>query len=185
MKIHKTADVSPMAKIGKSTQIWHHAQVRENVKIGTNCTIAKGVYIDKECKIGNHVKIQNYASLYHLTVIEDEVFIGPYVCTTNDKIPRATTPEGKLKNDKDWKAYTTTIKKGASLGAGTIVLPGITIGEYVLVGAGSLITKDIPSHSLVYGSPVKLKGFVCKCGNLLSKGTKKPKVFLCDDCQKL
>lgn len=185
MKIHPTADVSPLAIIGKGTQIWHHAQIRENVRIGTNCIIAKGVYIDKGTKIGNNVKIQNYASLYHLTVLENGVFIGPYVCITNDKLPRATTPQGKLKTDKDWKAYTTKIKIGASLGAGTIVLPGITVGEFALVGAGSLVTKNIPSHSLVYGSPAKFQGYVCKCGNLLSKGSKKPKVLLCNNCQKL
>lgn len=183
--IHPTAEVSSSTDIGENTKIWHNAQIRENTKIGSNCIIAKGVYIDTGTKIGNNVKIQNYASVYHFTIIEDGVFIGPYVCTTNDKLPRAITPNGKLKTDDDWEVNKTIIKKGASLGAGSIILPGITIGEYALVGAGSLVTKDILAHSLMYGSPAKLQGFVCKCGKLLTKHKRKPKILICNDCQKL
>lgn len=183
--IHPTADVSKQAEIGESTSIWNDAQIREDAKIGQSCTIAKGVYIDKGVKVGDKVKVQNYASLFHQAIIEDEVFIGPYVCLTNDLLPRSTTSSGELKKDADWENQATTIKKGASLGAGTIVLPGIEIGEYALVGAGSLVTKDIPSHALVYGSPAKLQGYVCRCGKILTREEKKPDVLLCPDCQKL
>lgn len=185
--IHPTADVSSSTDIGENTKIWHNAQTRENVKIGSNCIISKGVYIDKDTKIGNNVKIQNYASLFDFTIIEDGVFIGPYVCITNDKLPRAITPNGKLKTEDDWEVNKTIIKKGSSLGAGSIILPGLTIGEYALVGAGSLVTKDVLAHSLMYGSPAELQGFVCKCGKLLTKDKdkRKPKILICDDCQKL
>lgn len=183
--IHPTAAVSSSANIGKNTKIWHHAQIRENTKIGSNCIIAKGVYIDIDTKIGNNVKIQNYASLYHYTVLEDDTFIGPYVCTTNDLLPRSVAPEGKLKRDQDWKAHKTIIKKGASIGAGTIILPGLEIGEYALIGAGSLLTENVLPHALMYGVPAKLQGFVCKCGTILTKSKVEPKILICRDCQKL
>ncbi len=183
--IHPTAEVSSSAKIGGNTKIWHNAQIRKNTKIGSNCIIAKGVYIDCDTKIGNNVKIQNYASLYHYTILEDDTFIGPYVCITNDLHPRSVTPKGKLKGNHDWKVQKTIIKRGASIGAGTIILPGLEIGEYALVGAASLLTEHIQPHALMYGSPAKLKGFVCKCGAILTKRKVAPKVLICRDCQTL
>lgn len=155
IKIHPTAEVSPKAKIGQGTLIWHQAQVREGVVIGKNCILGKGVYIDFDVKIGNNVKIQNYVSVYHGATIEDGVFLGPYVCITNDKYPRAINPNGSLKKESDWEVGKTLIKQGASLGAGSIILPGITIGKWAMVGAGSVVTKDIPDFGLVYGSPAK------------------------------
>lgn len=183
MTIHSTAYVSKDVKIGKGTLIWHHAQIRERVVVGSNCVIAKGVYLDKDIQLGNNVRIQNYASLYHFTIVEDDVFIGPYVCITNDKIPRAASPAGKPKKYGEWEIGKTVIKKGASLGAGTIVLPGLTIGKYALIGAGSLVTKNILPQTLVYGSPAKIEGYVCKCGTIISKGKVKPKVLFCEKCK--
>lgn len=182
MKIHSTAEVSPKAKLGKHTQVWHQAQIRENVKIGENCNIGKGVYIDKEVYIGNNVKIQNYASLYHGTTVEDGVFIGPYVCITNDLLPRAITPDGKVKSDKDWIEGKSIIRYGASLGAGTILTPNVEIGEFAMIGAGSLVSNNIPSHALAYGHPAKVKGYVCKCGTTISGGKRKPTILQCKLC---
>lgn len=176
VNIDKSADVSKKAKIGKGTKIWHQAQIRENAKIGRECVIGKGVYIDKGVVVGDRVRIQNYASLYHYCAIKDDVFIGPYVCLTNDLRPRT---------EKDWKAGTTIIKKGASLGAGAIILPNITIGEYAMIGAGSVVTKDVPSHVLVFGIPAKLRGFVCKCGNTLNSNQKRPASLVCKNCKEL
>ena len=167
--IHPTADISKKAKIGQNTKIWHEAQVREDAEIGSNCIIGKGVYIDKGVKIGNNVKIQNRASIYHGASIEDGAFIGPHVCLTNDKHPRAITPEGSLKTDDDWVVSKILVKKGASIGAGSVILPGIQIGEFAMIGAGSVVTEDIPGYALAYGNPARLKGFVCKCGNKTSK----------------
>ena len=162
--IHGTADVSKAAKIGGNTKIWNWVQIRENVAIGSNCIISKGVYIDQNVKVGNNVKIQNNVSLYQGVEIQDGVFIGPHVCFTNDKIPRAINTDRTLKNASDWNVLKTVVKKGASLGANSTVLPGLTIGEFALVGSGSVITKDVPNYALVLGNPAKLFGYVCKCG---------------------
>lgn len=182
--LHPTADLSKQVSVGKNTKIWHEAQIRENVKIGANCVIGKGVYIDKETSIGDNVKIQNYACIYHKAVLEDGVFIGPHVCLTNDRLPRAVTPDLKLKGDNDWKAGKTIVKKGASIGTGTIVLPNIRIGEFTMTGAGSIVTNNVPKQALVFGTPAKVKGFVCKCGEVLTRKSKRPKQMVCKKCRK-
>ena len=164
VKIHPTAEVSDKAQIGEGTQVWNQAQIREGVKIGRNCTISKNAYIDFNVEIGSNVKIQNNASVYHGVTIEDSVFIGPHVCLINDKTPRAINPDGSLKSKSDWEASETRIKKGASIGAGSVILPRIIIGEFAMVGAGSVVTKDVPDYGLVYGNPAKLSGHVDKSG---------------------
>jgi acetyltransferase-like isoleucine patch superfamily enzyme len=166
---HPTAFVSDSAHIGEGTQIWHNAQVREGASIGKNCILGKGVYVDKDVSIGNNVKIQNYVSVFHGVSIEDGVFIGPHVCFTNDPRPRAINVDGTLKADEDWHLEKTLIKKGASVGANATILCGITIGEWALVGAGSVVTRDVPAYGLVYGNPAKLHKFVCPCGASLAK----------------
>ena len=152
--IHPTAIVETN-KIGKNTKIWHFAHVRENTEIGENCIIGKDVYIDKNVKIGNNCKIQNFATVYDGVEIEDDVFIGPHVCFTNDLYPRAKG---------EWKIVKTIVKKGASIGANSTVICGITIGENSMIGAGSVVTKDVPNNALVYGNPAVIKGYVCRCG---------------------
>lgn len=169
VKIHSTAEVSDAARIGKGTRIWHHSQVRENARIGRDCVISKNVYIDFGVNIGNKVKIQNNVSVYHGVTIEDCAFIGPHVCFTNDKIPRAVNPDETVKGGGDWEPSETVIKKGASIGANSTILSGITIGEWALVGAGSLVTKDVPDYALVCGTPAKIVGYVCKCGKKLDE----------------
>jgi len=155
--------ISEKAKIGSSTKIWHFVQIREGAVIGDNCIISKGAYIDFDVKIGNNVKIQNNASIYHGSTIEDGVFIGPHACLTNDKNPRAVNPDGSLKSASDWEVSPIHIKKGASIGAGAIVLPGAKVGEFALVGAGAIVTKNIPDYAIVLGNPAKLIGYTCKC----------------------
>jgi len=152
--------------------------------IGKNCILGKGVYVDFGVRIGSNVKIQNYASVYHSSIIEDGVFIGPDVSLLNDKIPRAVNPDGSLKGKSDWEVSETRIKKGASIGAGSVVLPGVTVGCWAMVGAGSVVTKDVPDQGLVYGNPAKLEGFVCKCGKKLkTRSCKKETELICDECQ--
>jgi len=167
-RIHETADVSPRAQIGEGTVIWHQTQVREGASIGDNCILGKGVYIDSDVVIGARVKIQNYACIYHGARVEDGVFIGPHACIINDKYPRAVSPEGRLKTAADWEVGQVLVREGASLGAMSVVLPGVTIGRFAMVGAGSVVTADVPDHGLVMGNPACLKGFVCRCGRRLA-----------------
>lgn len=164
IRIHPTAEVSDKATIGEGTSIWNHAQVRENATLGQNCVLSKGVYIDFGVSIGNNVKIQNYVSVYHGVTIKDGVFVGPHVCFTNDLVPRAVNPDGSLKDADDWALSETLIEKGAALGANSTIMCGITIGQWALIGSGSVVTHDVPAHGLVWGNPARLHGFVCKCG---------------------
>ena len=165
--VHETASVSNKASIGSGTKIWNYAQVREDSVIGENCIISSFVYIDLGVKIGNNVKIQNRVSVYHGVTIEDGVFVGPHVCFTNDKVPRAVNPDLSLKTGSDWEVSKTVVERGASIGAHSVILPGVTIGEWAMIGSGSVVTKDVPPHALVFGNPARIKGFVCKCGRKL------------------
>jgi UDP-2-acetamido-3-amino-2,3-dideoxy-glucuronate N-acetyltransferase len=172
--IHPSADVSGKALIGEGSTVWHQAQVREEAQIGQNCIIGKGVYIDTGVKIGDNVKIQNYVSIYHGVVLEDGVFVGPHVCFTNDLVPRAINPDGSIKDADDWVLVGTLVCQGASLGANSTIVCGVTIGAWALVGAGSVITHSIPAHALVWGNPAFMRGFVCRCGHRLSVKEAKP-----------
>jgi UDP-2-acetamido-3-amino-2,3-dideoxy-glucuronate N-acetyltransferase len=165
---HSSADVSPEAMIGAGTRIWHEAQIREGATLGRECIVGKGVYIDFGVRIGNAVKIQNRASIYHGTTIEDGVFIGPHVVFANDMRPRAINPDGAPKTDDDWGVGETVVRYGASLGAGSIILPGIDIGRFALVGAGAVVTKDVPAHAIVIGNPARMVGYACACASKLT-----------------
>ena len=175
---HPTAVVESEA-IGEGTKIWHFAHVRAGAKIGGNCVVGKSVYIDEAVEIGNGVKIQNFVSVYKGVKIEDDVLIGPAVTFTNDLYPRAFS----------WgedKITPTVVKKGASIGANSTIVCGVTIGEYAMIGAGAVVTKDIPEYGFVLGNPARLKGFVCRCGRKLQDKEKdREKVILkCPRCGK-
>ena len=169
IKIHPTADVSDRAVIGAGTSVWHQAHVREGARIGEDCTIGKGVYIGADVRIGNRVKIQNYVSVYEGLTIADGVMVGPHVCFTNDLLPRAVNPDGSLKSADDWQLTETYIGEGAGLGANATIRCGIRIGAWAMVGAGSVVTRDVPDHGLVYGNPARLRGFVCRHGARLEQ----------------
>ncbi|MCC7571867.1 MAG: N-acetyltransferase [Candidatus Methanofastidiosum sp.] len=175
--VHETAEISKDAIIGKNTKIWHQSQIREGAKIGENCIISKCVYIDFDVKIGNNVKIQNGVSVYHGVEVEDDVFLGPHMTFTNDLYPRAF--------NSNWELVKTLVKKGASIGANATIICGTIIGEYAMVGSGSVVTKNVPPYGLVFGNPAKLNGFVCKCGRKAVKvGEEKDKVIMeCTVCK--
>lgn len=154
--VHETAEVSESAVIGSGTKIWNQAQVRNDAVLGENCVISKNVYIDEHVKIGNRVKIQNNVNVYHGVTVEDDVFLGPSMTFTNDMYPRAFHAE--------WKITETLVKKGASIGANAVIRCGVIIGEYAMVAAGSVVTKDVPAHALVAGNPARRTGWVCRCG---------------------
>ncbi len=174
--IHPSAHVSQDAEIGEGTKIWHEAQVREEAKIGRNCILGKCVYIGRGVHIGNNVKIENRASIFQGVYIEDDVFIGPHVVFTNDLRPRAF--------NQSWQIIKTYVRKGASIGANSTIICGIEIGEYAMIGAGSVVTKDVPPYALVYGNPARVKGFVCKCGDKLTYVNKHEQYVLmkCEKC---
>ena len=184
--MHPTAEVSSEAEIGSGTRIWRQAHIREHAHIGDTCNIGKGVYIDAGVRIGSNVKIQNHVSVFEGVTLEDGVFVGPHVCFTNDLAPRAITPDGKLKSADDWKITPTLVKYGASIGAGAIVICGITIGEFALVGAGSVITRDVPPHALVFGNPARQHGYVCHCANRLANVQTQGGILIgwCENCGK-
>jgi len=181
--VHPTAEVSPDAQIGEGTRIWHQAQVRERVRIGRDCIIGKGGYLDAGVVIGDKVKIQNGAYLYRDLVIEDGVFIGPGVCFTNDVFPRAINPDGSLKREGDWQFGQTIVRYGASIGAGAIVLPGVEIGRFAMIGASAVVTRDVRAQALVYGVPAKQHGWVCECGRRLA-WKEAEAVWFCNRCAK-
>lgn len=169
--IHPSAHVSEKAKIGKGTKIWINVQIREDAIIGADCIISKDVYIDHAVHIGDRCKVQNSVSVYDGVTIEDEVFVGPNVSFTNDKIPRAFNAE--------WKITPTLVEKGASIGANATIVCGIVIGSYSMVAAGSVVAKTVPPHALVMGNPARVVGYVCECGARLDENS------CCPSCGKL
>jgi acetyltransferase-like isoleucine patch superfamily enzyme len=165
--VHPTADVEDGADIGQGTTIWRHTHVRSDVVIGDECVIGAHVYVDKEVVIGNRVKVQNEAMLFGPARIADGCFIGPGVCLTNDRVPRAVNPDGTPKDRDDWEAKGVVLEEGASVGAMATVLSGIRIGAWAMVGAGAVVSRDVQDHSLVVGVPATVIGQVCKCGERL------------------
>ena len=163
---HPTAEVSPAAQIGAGTKIWNHAQVREGARIGEGRVISKNVYIDANVKVGSRVKIQNNVNVYHGVTVEDDVFLGPSMTFTNDRFPRAFS--------EDWEVAPTLVGHGASIGANATIRCGVTIGEYAMVGAGSVVTRDVPAYALVAGNPARQIGSVCKCGRKLDENRRCP-----------
>lgn len=156
---HPTAVVES-EQIGEGTKIWHFAHVRQGSRIGKNCNIGKSVYIDVDASIGDNVKIQNFVSVYKGVTIEDDVFVGPSATFTNDLYPRAFIWDEE-------HVVPTRVRMGASIGANSTIICGVTIGEYALVGAGSVVVDDVPSFSLVLGNPAKRRGWACYCGRRL------------------
>jgi acetyltransferase-like isoleucine patch superfamily enzyme len=165
--IHPTAEIERGAVIGANTRIWHYSQVRAGAVIGSNCNLGHSVYIDTDAVIGDNVKLQNRVSIYRGVTLEDGVFVGPHVSFTNDKHPRSISRDGVVIQEEDWAAEKTLVRYGASIGAGTIVLSGLTIGRWAMVGAGSLVREDVPDHGLVVGVPARLIGYACRCGHRL------------------
>lgn len=161
--IDPTAIVDAGAIIGPGCRIWHFSHILTGSHLGENCNIGQNVVIGPDASIGSGCKIQNNVSVYKGVTLEDEVFCGPGVVFTNVRAPRAFIPKME-------QALPTLVKRGATLGANCTIVCGVTIGCWAFVGAGAVVTKDVPNHALVYGNPARQHGWVCKCGEKLDAG---------------
>jgi UDP-2-acetamido-3-amino-2,3-dideoxy-glucuronate N-acetyltransferase len=167
--IHPLADVEDGAALGDNTKIWRFTHVRAGSVIGENCSVGNNCYIDVDVTISDNVRIQNGVSVYKGVILEEGVFVGPNVTFTNDLYPRI----GHL----NWDIVPTRICKGASIGANATIICGVTINEYAMIGAGTVVTCDVARHRLVRGNPGRSVSYVCKCGNKLEAHHNPPQEF--------
>ncbi|MBD5605380.1 MAG: N-acetyltransferase [Candidatus Eremiobacteraeota bacterium] len=162
--VHETALVEDGATIGAGSRIWHQAQVRTRARIGERCIVGKGAFVDFDVAIGDDSKLQNYACVYHGVTLGRGVFVGPHAVFTNDRRPRATDPAFEPLGDGDWDVGETIVDDGAAIGANATILPGMHIGRWAMVGAGAVVTHDVPAYALVVGTPARRLAWVCSCG---------------------
>jgi UDP-2-acetamido-3-amino-2,3-dideoxy-glucuronate N-acetyltransferase len=158
--VHESSYIDGPCQIGKGTKIWHFSHIMADSKIGENCNIGQNVVVSPRVILGNGVKVQNNVSIYSGVICEDDVFLGPSCVFTN-----VINPRSFISRKNEYK--TTHIKKGASIGANATIVCGYTIGKYAFIGAGAVVTKDVPDFALMVGNPAKVLGYVCKCGQRL------------------
>jgi len=180
--IHKTAEVSPKAKIGKGTKIWHNSQVLAGAQIGENCVIGHNCFISQGAVLGNGVKLESNVDVWDLVTLGDYVFVGPSVTFTNDLVPRAKYPKSNFPNYGKW--LPTHVRYGASLGVNATIICGNTIGKWAMVGGGTVVASNIPDYALVVGVPSRIIGWVCECGNKLDFKNEEAKCGICARCYK-
>jgi UDP-2-acetamido-3-amino-2,3-dideoxy-glucuronate N-acetyltransferase len=160
--VHESSYIDQNAIIGEGTKIWHFCHISEGARIGKNCTLGQNVFVGRNVVIGDNCKIQNNVSVYEGVTLEDDVFCGPSMVFTNVDTPRSTyprNPQGYLK---------TLVKRGCTIGANATIICGVTLGEYSFIGAGAVVTKDVPAYALVYGNPARIQGWMCECGTKLA-----------------
>lgn len=159
---HEKAIVHPQAQVGEGTRIWAFTNIQPGAVIGEKCNICDGCYVESGAVVGNHVTVKNGVEIYNGVTVEDDVFLGAHVTFINDRYPRSHRVD-------EWTLEKTLVKKGATIGANATVLCGVIVGEYAVVGAGSVVTKDVPSYTIVIGNPAKASGHACGCGRKLDK----------------
>ncbi len=160
--IHPTAIVDQPCSIGNGTRIWHFTHICEGAQIGERCTLGQNVFVGRGVRIGNNCKVQNNVSVYEKVTLEDDVFCGPSMVFTNVMNPRSAYPR-----DRETGFLPTVVKRGATLGANATIVCGVTIGEHAFIGAGSVVTRDVPPYAIVYGVPARQHGWMCECGEQL------------------
>ncbi|BFT68678.1 acyltransferase [Paenibacillus sp. P36] len=171
--IHESSYVDDPCEIGAGTKVWHFSHIMSNSKIGINCNIGQNVLISPHVILGNNVKIQNNVSVYTGVICEDDVFLGPSCVFTN-----VTNPRSHINRQSEYKQ--TLVCKGATIGANATIVCGHNIGRYALIGAGAVVTKDIPDYALVVGNPCRIVGWVCQCGEKLHFDTHQT---VCSECK--
>lgn len=162
-QVHESSYIDDGVEIGSGTCIWHFCHVLKGSRIGERCRIGQNVVVGPNARIGDNVKIQNNVSIYEGVVLEDDVFCGPSMVFTNVLTPRSAVPRNRSEDCRE-----TRVKRGASIGANATIVCGVTIGEYALIGAGAVVTKDVKPYALVYGNPARQHGWACYCGQPLS-----------------
>jgi len=172
--IHPTALVDEPMEIGEGTKIWHFTHIMSGARIGKNCIIGQNVFIGSGVILGNNIKIQNNVSLYDGVILEDDVFCGPSMVFTNVFNPRSF-----ISRKKEFRK--TVVGKGATIGANATIICGNSIGQYAFIGAGSVVTKEVPDYALVYGNPGRVKGWVCQCAEEIAFRSGKA---VCQVCKK-
>lgn len=161
--VHESSYVDEPVEIGDGTKIWHFSHVMAHARIGSCCSIGQNVLVASNVVIGNNVKIQNNVSVYEGVTLEDDVFCGPSMVFTNVNTPRSGTPRN---TSADYAI--TIVRRGTSIGANATIVCGHTLGEFAFVGAGSVVTADVPPYAMVYGNPARIQGYACECGIRLS-----------------
>jgi UDP-2-acetamido-3-amino-2,3-dideoxy-glucuronate N-acetyltransferase len=170
--VHESSYIDEGAQIGDNTKIWHFCHIMPGASIGRDCSIGQNVQVASGVTIGSNVKIQNNVSLYTGVVIEDDVFLGPSMVFTN-----VINPRSHVSRKHEYRP--TLVQRGASIGANVTVVCGVTLGRYCFVGAGAVVTRNVPDYALVYGSPARRHGWICQCGAAL---TFENKSAACQDC---
>ncbi|MGI9427188.1 MAG: acyltransferase [Bythopirellula sp.] len=172
--VHESSYIDDNVSIGQGTSIWHFSHVLQGSQIGQGCRIGQNVVIGPRVQIGNGVKIQNNVSVYEGVTLEDDVFCGPSLVFTNINTPRSAFPRNRSEDN-----LPTIVRRGASLGANATVVCGCEIGQYALIGAGAVVTKDVKPYALVYGNPARQQGWACQCGIVLRFTGQ---TATCDEC---
>lgn len=171
--------ISDKASVAASARIWDGAQVREHAQIGDGVIVGKGAYIGVGVQVGPGSKIQNYALLYEPCSLDEGVFVGPGAILTNDHFPRAINPDGTQKQSTNWEPVGVAVKQGASIGAGAICVAPLVVGSWSVVGAGSVVTRDVPDFALVVGNPARQIGWVGRSGRRLRLAADEPEMWIC------
>jgi UDP-2-acetamido-3-amino-2,3-dideoxy-glucuronate N-acetyltransferase len=176
--VHESAYVDEGAHIGKGTKIWHFSHIMGGAELGERCIVGQNCFVGPRARMGNGVKLQNNISVYDLVTLEDNVFVGPSAVFTNDINPRAAYPKGG-------KWIPTLVKQGTSIGANSTILCGITIGCHAFVGAGAVVTKDVPDYAIMTGVPARITGWMCECGMKLGFATEdEHQTNQCEKCHR-
>ena len=164
---HETAVIDQPCTIGAGCKIWHFTHVMKDCVLGERCNIGQNVVISPQCRVGNNVKIQNNVSLYTGVILEDDVFCGPSMVFTN-----VINPRSHIERKSEYKQ--TLVRRGASIGANATIVCGVTLGRYSFIGAGAVVTRDVPDYAIVYGNPARLRGWACYCGESIELGVTTP-----------